>query len=61
MKPAARGKNYAGLFWDSLYKVPIFFNHRLASAKSIRKRRKKRGLSFKKIGDDVIPEKWMTS
>jgi hypothetical protein len=29
--------------------------------RSIRKRRKKWGLSFKKIGDDVIPEKWMTS
>jgi hypothetical protein len=44
MKPAARGKNYAGLFWDSLYKVPIFFIHRSASAKINQKEKKKVGV-----------------
>jgi hypothetical protein len=41
-----------------LCKVPIFLIHRLGS---IRKRTKKWGLSFKKIGDDVIALKWITS
>jgi hypothetical protein len=38
---------------DSTNKVPIFFIHRLG-------RRKKWGLSFERISDDVIAQKPMT-
>jgi hypothetical protein len=44
-----------------LCKVPIFFIHRLGSRKVYQKEMKKGGLPFKKIGDDVIAQKPMTS
>jgi hypothetical protein len=44
-----------------LCKVPIFFIRRLGSRRVYQKRRKKWGLSFKKIGDDVIAQKAVTS
>jgi hypothetical protein len=47
-----------------LCKVPIFFIRRLGSRRVYQKEKKKRkkwGLSFLKIGDDVIAQKPMTS
>jgi hypothetical protein len=43
-----------------LCKLPNFLIHSLGSTQVYQKR-KKWGLSFKKIGDDVIAQKWMTS
>jgi hypothetical protein len=42
-------------------KIPIFFIHRLGSKKVYQKEKKKWGLSFKKIGDDIIAQNAMTS
>jgi hypothetical protein len=44
-----------------LCKVSTFFIHRLGSRKVYQKEKKKVGLSFQKIGDDVIAQKPMTS
>jgi hypothetical protein len=41
--------------------MPIFFIHRLGSRKDYQKEKKKVGVVVKKIGDDVIAQKWMTS
>jgi hypothetical protein len=37
-----------------------FLIHHLGSRNVYQKEKKKWGLSFKKIGDDVIAQKWMT-
>jgi hypothetical protein len=44
-----------------LCKVPISLIHRLGSKKVYQNEDKKVGLSFKKNGDDVIAQKWITS
>jgi hypothetical protein len=43
---------------DHLYKILFFLFIVWVLGRSIRKRRKKWGLSFKKISDDVTAQKW---